>query len=134
MGRESTVSGSLARRKRKKTMTTLRGMLSLMAGAPTDQPPYRAPDAWQFTSDGADEQDAQDARAHNDADTSDRTDGANVNIEMTHERARELLLRQSGELLPAAEANALADHLLTCDACYRFAQDVAARQHRQPTP
>ncbi len=134
MGREKTASGSLARRKRKKTMTSLRGMLSLMAGAHGDKPPYHSPDAWQFTSANADEDehDTHGESAHNDAGTRDLADGAS--IEMTHERARELLLRQSGELLPAAEANALADHLLTCDACYRFAQDVAARQHRQPTP
>ena len=85
-----------------------------MAGSPHDDLPYRSPNG---SSDPA----------HSD-------EVVSPGEELTHERARELLLRQSGELLPAAEANALADHLLTCDECYRFAQDVAARQHRQPTP
>lgn len=47
-----------------------------------------------------------------------------------HARARELILEQTQRLLPATEANALADHLLECDRCFRFAQDVA-HQERQ---
>ncbi|MGH2514597.1 MAG: hypothetical protein ACRDHP_02995 [Ktedonobacterales bacterium] len=47
-----------------------------------------------------------------------------------HARARELILEQSQRLLPASEANALADHLLVCDRCFRYAQDVA-HQERQ---
>jgi hypothetical protein len=50
---------------------------------------------------------------------------------VTHERARQLILEQTQRLLPAAEANALADHLLTCDPCYRFAQDTAAKERRR---
>lgn len=47
-----------------------------------------------------------------------------------HARARALILEQTQHLLPPAEANALADHLLACDRCFRFAQDVA-HQERQ---
>ena len=47
-----------------------------------------------------------------------------------HARARELILEQTQRLLPASEANALADHLLECDRCFRYAQDVA-HQERQ---
>ena len=47
-----------------------------------------------------------------------------------HERARQLVLDQANRLLPPDEANALADHLLACDKCFRFAQDVA-HQERQ---
>ena len=47
-----------------------------------------------------------------------------------HERARELIQEQTRRLLPPQEANALADHLLVCDRCYRYAQDVA-HQERQ---
>jgi hypothetical protein len=47
---------------------------------------------------------------------------------LDHERARQLLLAQLDTLLPPAEANALSAHLLTCDACYRFAQDIAAQR------
>lgn len=50
--------------------------------------------------------------------------------EIDHERARQLILDQSHRLLPPDEANALADHLLTCDKCFRFAQDIA-HQERQ---
>jgi hypothetical protein len=50
---------------------------------------------------------------------------------VTHERARQLILEQAHRLLPPAEANALADHLLICDPCYRFAQDAAARERRR---
>ncbi len=50
---------------------------------------------------------------------------------VTHERARQLILEQAHRLLPPAEANALADHLLVCDPCYRFAQDAAARERRR---
>lgn len=47
-------------------------------------------------------------------------------LALDHDRARELLIAQSDGLLPAAEANALSAHLLTCDSCYRFAQDLAS--------
>lgn len=47
-----------------------------------------------------------------------------------HARARALILEQTQRLLPASEANALADHLLECDRCFRYAQDVA-HQERQ---
>ena len=47
-----------------------------------------------------------------------------------HARARELILEQTQRLLPPSEANALADHLLACDRCFRYAQDVA-HQERQ---
>lgn len=50
--------------------------------------------------------------------------------DIDHERARQLILDQAHRLLPPDEANALADHLLTCDRCFRFAQDVA-HQERQ---
>lgn len=49
---------------------------------------------------------------------------------LDHARARQLLLAQHTALLPPTEANALSTHLLTCDSCYRFAQDLAAsRRH-----
>ena len=51
-------------------------------------------------------------------------------ITIDHARARELILEQKQRLLPASEANALADHLLECDRCFRYAQDVA-HQERQ---
>jgi hypothetical protein len=47
-----------------------------------------------------------------------------------HDRARELINEQTRRLLPPQEANALADHLLVCDRCFRYAQDVA-HQERQ---
>lgn len=50
--------------------------------------------------------------------------------EIDHDLARQLILDQSHRLLPADEANALADHLLVCDKCFRFAQDIA-HQERQ---
>jgi hypothetical protein len=50
---------------------------------------------------------------------------------VTHERARQLILEQAHRLLPPAEANALADHLVVCDPCYRFAQDAAAKERRR---
>jgi hypothetical protein len=56
-------------------------------------------------------------------------DAASVR-EIDHARARQLILDQSQRLLPPDEANALADHLLACDKCFRFAQDVA-HQERQ---
>jgi hypothetical protein len=48
-----------------------------------------------------------------------------------HERARRLILEQNEHLLAAPDANALAEHLLVCDRCYRFAQEVAARERRR---
>jgi hypothetical protein len=48
--------------------------------------------------------------------------------DLDHDRARQLLLAQRDVLLPPAEANALSAHLLTCDACYRFAQQIAAQR------
>ena len=51
--------------------------------------------------------------------------------DIDHERARKLILEQSERLLPAPDANALADHLLVCDRCYRFAQEVAARERQR---
>jgi len=51
---------------------------------------------------------------------------------LTHARARALLLRQCDVRLPPASANALAEHLLDCDSCYRYAQDVAAERHASP--
>lgn len=51
-------------------------------------------------------------------------------LAIDHVRARALILEQTQHLLPPAEANALADHLLACDRCFRFAQDVA-HQERQ---
>ncbi|HLZ24442.1 MAG TPA: hypothetical protein VKQ30_20195, partial [Ktedonobacterales bacterium] len=47
-----------------------------------------------------------------------------------HARARELILEQNQRLLPASEANALADHLLECDRCFRYAQDVAHEERQ----
>jgi len=47
---------------------------------------------------------------------------------LDHGRARELLLAQRDTLLPPEEANALSAHLIACDSCYRFAQDLAAGQ------
>ncbi len=54
------------------------------------------------------------------------------NHAIDHERARALILEQTRRLLPPPDANALADHLIACDRCFRFAQDVAAqeREHR----
>ena len=49
---------------------------------------------------------------------------------LDHERAQQLIMEQAQTLLPPNVANALADHLLTCDRCFRFAQDVA-HQERQ---
>lgn len=49
---------------------------------------------------------------------------------LDHERAQQLIIEQAQTLLPPNVANALADHLLTCDRCFRFAQDVA-HQERQ---
>lgn len=49
---------------------------------------------------------------------------------LDHERAQQLIIEQARTLLPPSVANALADHLLTCDRCFRFAQDVA-HQERQ---
>lgn len=51
--------------------------------------------------------------------------------EIDHERARRLIREQTQRLLPPADANALADHLLTCDSCYRYAQDEAARERKR---
>ena len=51
--------------------------------------------------------------------------------DIDHERARRLIREQTRRLLPAAHANALADHLLTCDSCYRYAQDEAARERKR---
>jgi hypothetical protein len=48
-----------------------------------------------------------------------------------HTRAQQLILEQTQRLLPPADANALADHLLACDRCYRFAQDVASRERQR---
>lgn len=49
---------------------------------------------------------------------------------LDHERAQQLIIEQAQTLLPPNIANALADHLLTCDRCFRFAQDIA-HQERQ---
>ncbi len=49
---------------------------------------------------------------------------------ISHERAHELVDEQTHRLLPPQDANALADHLLVCDRCFRYAQDVA-HQERQ---
>lgn len=51
--------------------------------------------------------------------------------DIDHERARRLIREQTQRLLPPADANALADHLLTCDACYKFAQDLAAKERKR---
>jgi hypothetical protein len=48
-----------------------------------------------------------------------------------HDRARELILEQTRRLLPPSEANALADHLVECDRCFRFAQDVAELERKR---
>ena len=60
------------------------------------------------------------------------SDSAEVPFEATlsHERAQQLIIEQAQTLLPPTVADALADHLLTCDRCFRFAQDVA-HQERQ---
>lgn len=50
---------------------------------------------------------------------------------ISHDRARELILEQSRRLLPPSEANALADHLVECDRCFRFAQDVAELERKR---
>jgi hypothetical protein len=67
--------------------------------------------------------------------TSEEPTGESARQEVTtstidHERARELIQEQTRRLLPPQEANALADHLLVCDRCFRYAQDVA-HQERQ---
>ena len=51
--------------------------------------------------------------------------------EIEHERARWLIRQQTQRLLPASDANALADHLLACDSCYRYAQDLAALERKR---
>lgn len=51
--------------------------------------------------------------------------------EIDHERARRLIREQNQRLLPPADANALADHLLTCDSCYKYAQDIAAQERKR---
>lgn len=66
------------------------------------------------------------AKDGNDQDQPQHIDG---NID--HEYARHLLDEQVHRLLPPAEANALADHLLTCDKCFRYAQDVAAHERER---
>lgn len=56
--------------------------------------------------------------------------GASSEAILDHERAQQLIMEQAQALLPPNVANALADHLLTCDRCFRFAQDMA-HQERQ---
>ncbi len=51
--------------------------------------------------------------------------------QIAHARARHLIVEQANRLLPPADANALADHLLVCDPCYRFAQDEAAKERKR---
>ena len=67
---------------------------------------------------------------HIDAEEAGDGETATVRGTIDHARARELILEQTHRLLPASEANALADHLLECDRCFRYAQDVA-HQERQ---
>lgn len=57
------------------------------------------------------------------------TQSAAQDTSLTHARACALLLKQQDSLLPPADANALAAHLLDCDACYRYAQEIAVRRH-----
>lgn len=61
----------------------------------------------------------------------DNSDGLDESGEIDHERARRLIREQTQRLLPPADANALADHLLVCDSCYKFAQDEAARERKR---
>lgn len=75
---------------------------------------------------GMDYQDTMDDQAW-EADVEPELGGDGI----THEHARELILAQTYQLLPAGEANALADHLLVCDPCYRYAQDVAAKERKR---
>ena len=51
--------------------------------------------------------------------------------DIDHQRARWLIRQQTQRLLPASDANALADHLLACDTCYKYAQDLAAQERKR---
>jgi hypothetical protein len=70
-----------------------------------------------------------------DADMGDGYDQASYNSRgqspvFSHEHARELIREQIHTLLPADEANALADHLLECDTCFKYAQDIAHEERQ----
>ena len=65
------------------------------------------------------------------ADTTDGHAPPDSSTGIGHDRARELILEQSRRLLPPSEANALADHLVACDRCFRFAQDVAELERKR---
>gem|GEM_PF-3900144 len=49
---------------------------------------------------------------------------------LSHEHARELIREQTHTLLPPDEANALADHLVECDSCFKYAQDIAHEERQ----
>lgn len=61
-----------------------------------------------------------------DGDDPDTDTSAPEHVAITHERAAALLRDGAPERLSPADANALAAHLMTCDACFRLAQDEAA--------
>lgn len=68
---------------------------------------------------------------HRDPATHDIDQAQRQNHTVDHEYARLLIEEQTRRQLPPAEANALADHLLICDRCFRYAQDVAARERQR---
>lgn len=142
MGREKTPSKRLVRNPLSKmrrhatqqgTQRTTRATMSTMSTLAPQRhdTPHQSPA--EYTGyEGYEEYEQQtDDAAHEDED--DELHVATVSGDLTHERARELIVAQTTQLLPPAEANALADHLLICDDCYRFAQDVAAQRRNAHT-
>ncbi|HUY76638.1 MAG TPA: hypothetical protein VMV29_07685 [Ktedonobacterales bacterium] len=137
MGREKTTSKRFVRNplRNTKQQAAQRATLASMSSLAPQQrdTPHQGPADYVgyagYESYGEHEQSMDDA-AHTDEDSGlqDTPYGTKDVGDLTHERARELIVAQTTQLLPPAEANALADHLLICDACYRFAQDVAAQR------
>jgi len=133
MGREKTTAKRIGRNspktaRQKNAHRAIQATLSSLAPQRHDAPhqgPADYEDYEQYS--GYEEYERyMDDTAHADAEAG--TDEAPTGGELSHERARELIVAQTTRLLPPAEANALADHLLICDDCYRFAQDVAAQR------
>lgn len=115
MGRERTSARRVIRNPKRIADRATLATLSALASSQQNDTPHQSPaDYASYPEDGVPPADDGDGRS-----------GVG---ELTHERARDLITAQTVGLLPPAEANALADHLLICDACYRFAQDVAAQR------
>ena len=115
MGRERTSSRRIIRNPKRIADRATLATLSALASSQQNDAPHQGPADYE-------------GYGENGARHEDESDGRSGVGELTHERARDLISAQTVGLLPAAEANALADHLLVCDACYRFAQDVAAQR------